>query len=163
MARIDFRIDDRLLHGQVVENWLETLRPDLVVVANDRAAADPFIRELWKAALPPGIALAVEPLTGAGARVNDSSGRVLVIAGTAADALVLVRGGISVAAITVGGIHHAGGRERVLDFVYLDAADRAALHRLLAAGITLVAQDVPSRRPTDLAPLLGPPPATGDD
>lgn len=156
MIPIDFRIDDRLMHGQVVENWIETLRPGLVVIASDRAAADPFIRELYAAALPPAVALAVEPLARAAARVGAFAGRVLVIAGSAADALVVVTGGIAVTAITVGGIHHAAGKEQVLDFVYLDAADRAALRELLAAGIALIAQDVPSRRPVDLAPLLRP-------
>jgi mannose/fructose/N-acetylgalactosamine-specific phosphotransferase system component IIB len=156
MTPIAFRIDDRLMHGQVVENWIEALRPGLVVVANDRAAADPFTRELYAAALPPGVLLAVEPLARAAARVRAFSGRVFVIAGAAADALALVAGGIAVTEITVGGIHHAAGKERVLEFVYLDAADRAALRELVAARIALVAQDVPSRRPVDLAPLLAP-------
>ena len=163
MTRVDFRLDDRLLHGQVVENWIEALHPDLVLVASDLAAADDFTRELYAAALPPAVALAVEPLAQAAARVRAASGRVLVIAGSAADALALVRDGIAVARITVGGVHHASGKERVLEFVYLDAADRTALRALQAAGIALIAQDVPSRRPTDLAPLLGAASATSDD
>lgn len=163
MTRIDFRLDDRLLHGQVVENWIETLHPDLVLVASDRAAADEFTRELYLAALPPAVALAVEPLAQAAARARAACGRVLLIAGSAADALALVRDGIDVARITVGGIHHAGGKEKVLEFVYLDAADRTALRALRDAGITLIAQDVPGRRPTDLGPLLGAASTTRDD
>ncbi len=163
MNRVDFRLDDRLLHGQVVENWIEALHPDLVLVASDLAAADDFTRELYAAALPPAVALAVEPLAQAAARVRAASGRVLVIAGSAADALALVRDGIGVTCIVVGGIHHAAGKDRILDFVYLDAADRTALRALAAAGIALIAQDVPSRRPTDLAPLLGAAPAARDD
>jgi mannose/fructose/N-acetylgalactosamine-specific phosphotransferase system component IIB len=162
MTPIDCRLDDRLLHGQVVENWIEILRPDLILVANDRVAGDPFTRELYAAALPPAVALAVEPLACAAARLRAAAGRVLLIAGSAADALALVREGIGVDRIVVGGLHHAPGKERVLDFVYLDAADRAALRALAAAGIALVAQDVPSRRPTDLTPLLGPAPARRD-
>ena len=163
MTRVDFRLDDRLLHGQVVENWIEALHPDLVLVASDLAAADDFTRELYAAALPPAVALAVEPLAQAAARVRAASGRVLVIAGSAADALALVRDGIGVTRIVVGGIHHAAGKDRLLDFVYLDAADRTALRALAAAGVALIAQDVPSRRPTDLVPLLGAAPAARDD
>ncbi len=163
MTLVGFRIDDRLLHGQVVENWIEALRPDVIVVASDRVAGDAFTRELYAAALPPGIRLVVAPIPAAAAAARDSTERVLLITGSAGDALALVGAGVAVSAVTVGGVHHAGGKERILDFVYLDDDDREALRRLHAAGIALVAQDVPRRRPADLAPLLGLAPASSND
>jgi mannose/fructose/N-acetylgalactosamine-specific phosphotransferase system component IIB len=154
MALVGFRIDDRLLHGQVVENWIEELRPDRLVVADDRAAADPLTRQLYEAAIPGGIDLVVVPVAAARAAVSGFAGRVFLIVGSAAEALTLVEAGIAAAEITVGGLHTEGGRELV-NFIYADDRDREALRRLAAAGVTLIAQDVPRRRRQDLALLLG--------
>ncbi len=154
MSLVGFRIDDRLLHGQVVENWIEALRPGLIVVANDRAAADAFTQELYAAALPPGVRLIVAPLPAAWAAAREFGGRVFMIAATPADALALVELGLDTDTITIGGLHHASGKERVLDYVYLDGTDRDHLRRLSGRGMVLVAQDVPKRRAIDLAPLL---------
>ncbi|MEM8267171.1 PTS sugar transporter subunit IIB, partial [Morganella morganii] len=40
------RIDNRLVHGQVGVTWTNTLGANLVVVANDEAAADPVQQNL---------------------------------------------------------------------------------------------------------------------
>jgi mannose/fructose/N-acetylgalactosamine-specific phosphotransferase system component IIB len=155
MTLVGFRIDDRLMHGQVVENWVGELRPDLVLVANARAAADPLTRALYAAALPPGVALEVVPVEDATAAAAAGAARVLLIVGSPADALRLVEAGLRPAVVTVGGLHHVAGKERLLDFVYVDEEDREALRRLAARGLPLAAQDVPRRQPRDLAALLG--------
>ena len=155
MALVGFRIDDRLLHGQVVENWLEVLRPKRVVVVSDSAFEDPILLELYRAALPPGVEVDVLPIAGAAARIAALAREpVLVLIASPADALALVEDGVEVASINVGGLHHAPGRERLLDYVYLGAADRAALAALRARGVELVAQDVPRRPAVKLSPLL---------
>ena len=154
MALVGFRIDDRLLHGQVVENWIEALRPRRVLVANDAAAADPILPELYRAALPPGVTIELQPLAAAAAAIRAASEPLLVLVGSPADALALVEDGVELERMVVGGLHHGPGREKLLEFVYIGAADRAALRALQARGIALLAQDVPRRHPIDLAPLL---------
>jgi mannose/fructose/N-acetylgalactosamine-specific phosphotransferase system component IIB len=155
MTLAGFRIDDRLLHGQVVENWLEVLRPKRVLVVSDRAFGDPLLLELYRAALPPGIGVEVLPVAGAAARIAATAREpVLVITASPEDALAILEEGAAVERVVVGGLHHAPGRLRVLDFIYLGAADRAALAALRARGVRLVAQDVPRRAEVDLGPLL---------
>lgn len=154
MALVGFRIDDRLLHGQVVENWIEALRPRRVLVANDAAASDPILPELYRAALPPGVAVELCTVAAAPAAIAATRDPLLVLVGSPADALALIAGGVELERIVVGGLHHAPGRDRLLEFVYLGAPDRQALAELAARGIALVAQDVPRRHPIDLKPLL---------
>ncbi len=154
MSIVGFRIDDRLLHGQVVENWIQWLRPDLIVVASERASADPLTHDLYAAAMPPGVDVDVVPLARAVEAATRPPGRVLLIVESPADALALIEGGLRPLAITVGGLHHDTGKERLLDFVYLNEDDRDALRHLLALGYEVIAQDVPRHRPNDLGPLL---------
>jgi len=154
MAVVGFRIDDRLLHGQVVENWIEALRPRRVLVVNDTAAGDPILPELYHSALPPNVAVELRTVADAPAAIAAARDPLLVLVGSPADALALVDHGVALERIVVGGLHHAPGRDRLLEFVYLGAADRQALAELAARGIALVAQDVPRRHPIDLGPLL---------
>jgi mannose/fructose/N-acetylgalactosamine-specific phosphotransferase system component IIB len=154
MTLVGFRIDDRLLHGQVVENWIEALHPRRILVANDAAAKDPILAELYLASLPPGVEIHVVPIHGAAALLRSAREPILLLVASPADALALVEDGIELERIQVGGLHHGPGREQLLEFVYVGAEDRAALLALLARGIALVAQDVPRRHPIDLGPLL---------
>jgi mannose/fructose/N-acetylgalactosamine-specific phosphotransferase system component IIB len=154
MTLVGLRIDDRLLHGQVVENWIEALRPRRVLVANDAAARDPILAELYLASIPPGVEIQITPLAGAAALIRSALDPLFVLVGSPADALTLVEDGVTLERIVVGGLHHEPGREKLLEFVYLGDRDRAALLELLARGIALVGQDVPRRHPVDLEPLL---------
>lgn len=159
MDLLGFRIDDRLLHGQVIENWLAELRPARVVVASDRAARDPMVCHLYKLAMPGEVELVVLPVAEAAAAVSGSPGPVYLIVGSAVDALTLVRhGGIPVGTVVVGGLHAEGGRE-LADYVFASPEDLAALESLARDGATMIAQDVPRRRPVDLTILLAASPA----
>ena len=51
------RIDDRLVHGQVVEGWLKAIRATHIVVASDPVAADETQKALYLLAVPQGIQL----------------------------------------------------------------------------------------------------------
>ncbi|MEZ0240776.1 MAG: PTS sugar transporter subunit IIB, partial [Chloroflexota bacterium] len=44
------RVDDRLIHGQVVAIWLKALRAQRIVIVDDRTAADEFLREILELA-----------------------------------------------------------------------------------------------------------------
>jgi mannose/fructose/N-acetylgalactosamine-specific phosphotransferase system component IIB len=54
----------------------------------------------------------------------------------------------------VGGLHHAPGREAVLPYVFLYAADRERLRRLDEHGVRVAARDLPSNPEHGLAELL---------
>ena len=49
------RVDNRLLHGQILEAWLPRLGAREVVVADDDAAASPLARAAMTLALPAGL------------------------------------------------------------------------------------------------------------
>ncbi|SPW29714.1 Probable phosphotransferase enzyme IIB component M6_Spy0801 [Edwardsiella tarda] len=49
------RIDNRLVHGQVGVTWTNTLGANLVLVANDAAAADPVQQNLMDMVVADGV------------------------------------------------------------------------------------------------------------
>ena len=56
------RVDNRLIHGQVVEAWLPHLKVSRVVVADDEAASSPLIRAAMALAVQSAIEVQILPL-----------------------------------------------------------------------------------------------------
>ena len=59
------RIDDRLVHGQVVEGWVKALRINAIVVASDAVDADDTQKALYFLAVPHGVELSCLKLSDA--------------------------------------------------------------------------------------------------
>ena len=51
------RIDDRLVHGQVIVGWLPEIKPDRLVVVNDKVSEDFMRQEMMALSVPPEIDL----------------------------------------------------------------------------------------------------------
>jgi len=151
------RIDDRLIHGQVVEGWLPYLKPDAVLVVSDAAAGDPMQETLMSIALPAAFDLYIATAAAAPARVLALAAegrRVLALAPGPREALALLRGGVAVRSINVGGLHHSAGRVQVGKAVFLSPEDKEALRAITELGVALDGRSVPGERPADFAEIL---------
>ena len=142
------RIDDRLIHGQVVVAWGQRMNPRRIWVVDDASAANTWEAELL-ASSAPGVEVRVmgvaEAALGHAAEDAQEGGAFLLVRDLAT-ALALVEAGARVAAFNVGGLHYAPGKDKVHEYVYLDDADRAAARALRARGVALPVQDVPASR-----------------
>ena len=142
------RVDDRLIHGQVILAWGAALSISRIVVADDEVAANSWERDLM-AAVAEDLHVEVIPIHELASRVEserDRSGATLVLFRSPAAALAAIEAGTVLSEINLGGLHYAPGRERVLDYLYLNDDDRAALRALQRHGVRLIAQDVPTSR-----------------
>lgn len=150
------RVDDRLLHGQVLLAWAAAFAPACIVLAHDGVAADPARREMYLSLAEGDYDIEVLPVEAAAARLDTAVHlRTLCVVGSAADARRLFELGAKVQSIQLGGMHHREGTKRFLDYVHVSAADAADLRALLAGGVELEAQDLPGSRrvPVDAAAL----------
>lgn len=151
------RIDDRLLHGQVLVAWAAAVRPDRIVLANDAVAADPERRALYEALPQDDYEIAIRTLAQAAAEFAPPR-CVIVVCASPQDALQIVAGGADVGAVQVGGLHDAPGKTKILDYVHVSAADREALRAIAAHGVAVLAQDLPAGRAMALDPAAWPGP-----
>lgn len=149
------RVDDRLIHGQVVVAWGARLHPRRIWVADDAAAADAWERDLLGSAAP-GVDVRVVPLAEAAAQWAAEAAApepaILLLRDLRA-AVALLDAGAVLTTLNLGGLHYSPGKAKVADYVYLDDADRAHARRLAAAGVALEVQDVPATRAQPLAGL----------
>ncbi len=160
MPIVLLRIDERLIHGQVVVGWGAVLHPERIIVIDDELAGSPWEQELYALGMPDEISVAFHTVAQGRALLPEwqaSATRSMVLTRTieAMDRLA-ADGALRGAEVNIGGLHHATGRRRVLPYVFLNDAERAALQHLADGGVEVSARDVPGARRVDLPHLLGP-------
>jgi mannose/fructose/N-acetylgalactosamine-specific phosphotransferase system component IIB len=151
------RVDDRLIHGQVVVGWARALEADCLVVANDAVAADPMQRQLLPMAVPPQIKVGIYRVREAAEALRQEryeGRRVILLFASLTDALALVQSGFALDRLNLGGIRQAPGRLPLRTAVALSPQDAVAARALMDGGCDLYIQMVPGDAAEPLKPLL---------
>ena len=141
------RIDDRLIHGQVVLGWVPVVKPDRIVVACDRVAANDWERRFYASCVPPEVRTSFLSVAEAAQQVLHepfAGEQLLVLFESAEDAWKFVGAGIALTEVNVGGLHYREGSIELLPFVYVTQEEKSFLRELVKRGVALSAQDVPS-------------------
>jgi mannose/fructose/N-acetylgalactosamine-specific phosphotransferase system component IIB len=149
------RIDDRLIHGQVVVAWGQRLNPKRIWVVDDASAANDWERDLL-AMSAPGVDVRVTTIAAAVAAHAEEAiapGGAFLLVRSLPAAQALVEAGARISAFNVGGLHYAPGKDRLGEYVYLDEDDREAARALRRAGVELYVQDIPAAPPQPLESL----------
>lgn len=151
------RVDDRLVHGQVVMGWGRPLDLQRIVLVDDEVRASPWEQELYRMAAPPEMKVEFASAEEAAPRLagwGAGRERVLVLVGTVAGAAELCRRAPgALAELNLGGIHSGPGRRERLRYLYLSDEEFAMLRGLSRGGVSVTAQDVPTSRPVPLEDL----------
>jgi mannose/fructose/N-acetylgalactosamine-specific phosphotransferase system component IIB len=152
-----YRIDDRLIHGQVVVGWGQPLNIRFLVLVDDLVASSDWEKELYRMAVPPEMEIYFADINSAikdhGKYASDPRPGVL-ITGDIASMLRLVKGVKAIGSVNLGGVHHRAGRAEKLRYVFLTPDEENQLRALEASGVEVTAQDVPAARARPLAEVL---------
>ena len=145
-----YRIDDRLIHGQVVVGWGQPLDAAFIVLVDDEVRGSDWEQDLYRMGVPPHIEVIFASVDEAAQKLTDwaAEARVgILLVGDIDTATALASRAPQVKRFNVGGIHHRAGRTERLRYVYLTDAEAAKLRQLAATGVEVTAQDVPTARP----------------
>jgi mannose/fructose/N-acetylgalactosamine-specific phosphotransferase system component IIB len=152
-----FRVDERLIHGQVVIGWGHELRPDRYLVVDDDLAESEWEQELYRLGADGTevVFLSRSDASDAlGAYLGDAS-RTILLTRDVVTMRKLAEGGEMVGrTVNVGGIHPGPGREKVLNYLHLSPADVEDVRRIVVAGARVQARDLPDAPRVDLAAAL---------
>ena len=150
------RIDDRLIHGQVVVGWGQPLDVKFIVLVDDGVAGSDWEQDLYRMAVPPGMEVRFHSIADAPARLDayrtEAQPGILLTGDIESMRALVVRGGVR--DVNVGGIHHRAGRTQHLRYVFLTEDEAQALRDLARHGAVVTAQDVPAARAIPLVELL---------
>lgn len=152
-----YRIDDRLIHGQVVVGWGQPLGLRFIVLVDDDVAASDWEQELYRMGVPPSMEVyfhSVAEMSSALQGYRDDARPGMLLVARVETMQELVRQNPEIMRVNVGGVHHAEGRSQRLRYVFLTADEENVLRDLQQQRVEVTAQDVPSARPVPLDELL---------
>lgn len=150
------RIDDRLIHGQVVIKWWHHLHCDQILIADDEVSGDPFLRQVFTLAGPSGVpvrVLAVADAVSVLKEQNDNSSSVLLLMKSPETALRLVAENVPLTHVNVGSLAGGEGTRRVFKNVSLSLKQAAALEELARRGVQIRFQLIPGDARADWASI----------
>jgi len=151
------RIDDRLIHGQVVEGWVNFLKATCILVADDKVAANPLQRSIMEISAPEGLKVIIGTVSEICEKIRSSlldAERAILLFSNPADVVRSFKAGLTCPAINLGGLHYVPGKRRIMDVLAVDDADLEALQAILRQGVKVDIQTVPTERPQPLEKVL---------
>ena len=158
MGIVLYRVDERLIHGQVVIGWGGQLNPGRYLVVDDALAASDWERELYQLSLPEGVDAEFVTVEEAGRRLpawQEEEVRSVLLTRNLETMLRLAETGqMEGTTVNLGGIHHAPGRRQVSPYLHLDSEDRRRLRRLHQLGLGVTGRDLPGSVRVSLEALL---------
>ena len=107
------RIDDRLIHGQIVTRWIDYAEAKRILVVDDKATADPMQQMLLKLAVPSGVKLEILTKADGLKRINEDQTKenVLLLMRNPAEANRFLEMGFAIDRINVGNISNSKSEE----------------------------------------------------
>lgn len=156
------RIDDRLVHGQVVVGWGQPLDIGFVVLVDDAVACCDWEQDLYRMGVPPEMQLIfadVETAIKEYARYVADKRNGILVTPDIATMQRLVYGVPQIRRINIGGIHHRPDRVQKLRYLFLAPEEEVQLRTMTGSGVIVTAQDVPAAREVPIGEVLGVPPA----
>jgi mannose/fructose/N-acetylgalactosamine-specific phosphotransferase system component IIB len=150
------RIDDRLLHGQVVAVWLRALGAQRIVIVDDATARDEFLREVLTLAAPQGVPVEVHDVATGAARLIALAATpepVIVLARMPRTVLELRHAGVPIEVVDLGGMGSGPGRRRLHKTISVSPDELRELRELEQMGTRVEIQIVADDRPIPLRSL----------
>lgn len=154
MSNIVFtRIDDRLIHGQVMTSWVKHTQANKIIIVDDEVANDPFISRVLKMAVPSGVKVdiynteqAIEVLT----LKNQNNNRIIILAKHPKTIYSLINNGVYIEKINVGGMGAGPGRKSIYKNISASQEEREIFKKIVSLGKRVYMQIVPDDKKVDI-------------
>lgn len=145
---IQLRLDERLIHGQIVTSWAHSLGITAIVVANDPVANSELDKNLLLMSAPANTKVTVRTVEGAVRLLSDPRAEkmgVLLICGTPQDAVKLAKA-LNITDINVANYRKKKSAEKIAinTEIYADQVDMKAFEELCSLGRNVFCQLLPS-------------------
>ena len=143
------RVDDRLLHGQIVCAWAPHVAADYLVVASDEAAGDSLTRDIIASCSHEDLAVEVKKIDEVidDCSSGDDAHKGILVVGNLPDAMRVYESGVEFDTLNIGNIHHDDGGRSLTPSVILNTDDDEIIERFIKLGVSIDIRNVPSSSP----------------
>jgi PTS system mannose-specific IIB component len=151
------RVDDRLIHGQILESWLPSTRAQELLVANDALADDQLQKMIMESAIPFSVSLRIDRVERIASMLKSSEGsevRQIVLVENPMDALRLIRAGVEFDLLNLGNLRSQQSNIALSASVWVGEDGLDALLTIIDAGVDVQLQSVPFEKPVHLCEVV---------
>lgn len=151
------RIDDRLIHGQVVVAWSQHLDINCIFIASDSVANDEFRKmslELVKPDDKDLIIKSIEDTIQFFNKNHSKNNKILILVEDSKDAYALATQIPEIDKINVGGMRISDNKKMISSAVAVDDEDIKIFKKLLNQNIKVEIRQVPSEKPKNIKFLI---------
>ena len=144
MPIIFARVDDRLIHGQIVQAWLPELDVDEVLIscAKDRTVL--LHHDLLRLSLPYEYELTIMDSHACVQYARKSNKRIFLLMSTLQEFTDLIEDGLQIKSVNIGGMHFKENAQKLAENVFLDEQDKRLLKIIHGLGIRIETRAVPN-------------------
>lgn len=150
------RIDDRLIHGQVITTWVKNFDIEQVIIVNDKVASDTVQQSVLTMAAPPdlkvvvfGVDKFIDVL-----KKTEIKRRTMLLFTNSVDVNKLVENGLKLEKLNVGGMRMQEGRRNLSRAVAVTPDEERAFRSLIDSNVKVEIQMVPKDPIVELKTLL---------
>ncbi|WP_407855304.1 PTS sugar transporter subunit IIB [Enterococcus hailinensis] len=150
------RIDDRLIHGQVMTAWLQFTGGNHIVIVDNATAGDEFTKSIMSMAVPNGIKLSM--LTndeGAKLLANVPDGhKIIILAKEPQTYLELIEKGVPLTEVIIGGMGARKGRSTFYKNISASEEEKEAFRQIISHGVKMRVHVIPDQGSQAIEGLL---------
>lgn len=150
------RIDERLVHGQVITSWAKKFNINRIVVIDDDVAHDPFMSQVITLSAQAGMEITILAVDEAlGYLHNDlSKANVMLLFKHPTAVLELIEGGYKLPEVNLGNLGSSPTRKRISRNVSLSESEAEIVKKIEALGSRVYLQMVPGDQQIDISTEL---------
>ncbi len=149
------RIDDRLIHGQVVTAWVKFYPADHIIIIDDELSKNMIMQRLYKAAAPTGITLKILSIEESLEFLNDGApAKVMILVKTPVVLEEIINKGVPINKVILGGIGSSPDRKQFIKNVFASDLERQSMSQLISKDISIDYQLVPDDKAVNVKSLL---------
>jgi len=149
------RVDDRLIHGQVIAGWVRPLGIQSIVLASDKLSHDEWSCSAYRLAIPDGIDFVCYTIKDCVKHFPaENKRRVMILVESINEASELVKKGLTIKEIIVGGLGYREGTREVVPYIYLTTMDIESVVYLHSLGIKVTGKQLPNSVAVDVVKKL---------
>lgn len=150
------RIDDRLIHGQVIAVWCRQLKFNRIVILDDGVAKDTFMQQVLRLSAPPGVKIDVFGIAdGINNLANEANrANTMLLMKTPQAAKALFDGGLQYKALNIGGIGSNPNRKNIFKNIAISDEEFNILKELHDNGVAITLLTVPGEKSKEFAEFL---------
>jgi len=149
------RIDDRLIHGQVMTAWIKNRKANQVVIVDDGVASDDYMIEVLEMAIPEEIAIGIfTKEEGVQFFSQELEEPTILIAKGPGVLNYLVDNGIGIDEIDVGGMGARDERSVLYKNISTSPEENEEFEKLIKKNVNVYIQVMPQNKPVSISEYL---------